>query len=150
MLPYMYTTRTHYTHSVEPIYPVQNPMAMQDRHVAILMEQAMEIEKAIFETATNREEYSQLIIEKIYRMREKERRRPLKSQIRGRIYSVMELALYSFPTSGLCLNGSTFGHQQYASNRDRGAKCLSWALSAVYASPLPPPPKKTNQRGVYP
>ena len=56
MLPYMYTTRTHYTHSVEPIYPVQNPMAMQDRHVAILMEQAMEIEKAIFETATNREE----------------------------------------------------------------------------------------------
>jgi len=72
-------------------------MAMQDRHVAILMEQAMEIEKAIFETATNREEYSQLIIEKICRMREKERRRPLKSQIRGRIYSVMELPCIPSP-----------------------------------------------------
>ena len=96
---YVYTTRTHYTHSVELIYPVQNPMAMQDRHVAILMEQAMEIEKAIFETATNREEYSQLIIEKIYRMRkkEKERRRPLKSHIGGRIYSVMQLPCIPSP-----------------------------------------------------
>jgi len=72
-------------------------MAMQDRHVAILMEKAMEIEKAIFETATNREEYSQLIIEKICRMREKERRRPLKSQIRGRICSVMELPCIPSP-----------------------------------------------------
>ena len=73
-------THTHtHTLSVEAIYPVQDPMALQDRRVASLIQYAMKVEKAMFETATSRDEYYQLLAEKIYRMRkELEERRKIK------------------------------------------------------------------------
>ncbi len=68
--------------SVEAIYPVQDPVALQDRRVASLIQYAMKVEKAIFETATSREEYYQLVAEKIYRIRkELEERRRIKNEI---------------------------------------------------------------------
>ena len=69
-------TRTH-THRVEAIYPVDNPMVLQDKRVQSLIKYAVKVEKAIFEAATSRGEYYQLLAEKIYRIRKElqERRR---------------------------------------------------------------------------
>ena len=54
-------------------------MALQDRRVASLIQYAMKVEKAMFETATSREEYYQLLADKIYRIRtELEERRKVK------------------------------------------------------------------------
>ena len=44
-------------------------MALQDRRVASLIQYAMKFEKAKFETATSREEYYQLLAERIYEIR---------------------------------------------------------------------------------
>ena len=70
---------------VEAIYPVQDPMALQDRHVASLIQYSMKVEKAMFETATSQEEYYQLVAEKIYRIRkELEERRKAKNKMEKR------------------------------------------------------------------
>jgi E1A/CREB-binding protein len=69
---------------VEAIYPVSDPVALQDRRVTSLILYAMTVEKAMFETATSREEYYQLVAEKILRIRkELEQRRMMKLQMEG-------------------------------------------------------------------
>ena len=68
--------------SVETIYPIQNPNALQDQRVSSLIQYAMKVEKAMFETASSREEYYQLLAEKIYRIRkELEERRKIKLEM---------------------------------------------------------------------
>ena len=70
---------------MEAIYPVSDPVALQDRRVTSLIQYAMKVEKAMFETATSREEYYQLLAEKIYRIRkELEQRRMMKSAMENK------------------------------------------------------------------
>ena len=70
---------------MEAIYPVSEPVALQDRQVTSLIQYAMKVEKAMFETATSREEYYQLLAEKIYRIRkELEQRRMMKSAMENK------------------------------------------------------------------
>ena len=71
--------------SVEAIYPVSDPVALQDRRVTSLIHYAMKVEKAMFETVTSREEYYQLLAEKIDRIRkELEQRRMMKSAMENK------------------------------------------------------------------
>lgn len=68
--------------SVETIYPIQNPSALQDQRVSSLIQYAMKVEKAMFETASSREQYYQLLAEKIYHIRkELEERRKIKLEM---------------------------------------------------------------------
>ena len=48
---------------------MQDPKALQDRRVASLIQYAVKVEKAMFETATSREKYYQLLADKIDRIR---------------------------------------------------------------------------------
>ena len=65
---------------------MQDPMAVQDPRVPSLIQYAMKVEKAMFETATSREEYYQLIAEKVYRIRkELEERRRVKNEMERRM-----------------------------------------------------------------
>ena len=69
--------------SVETIFPIQNANALQDQRVSSLIQYAMKVEKAMFETASNHEEYYQLLPEKIYRIRkELEERRKMELERR--------------------------------------------------------------------
>lgn len=69
-------------HSVETMYPIQNTNAQQ---VSSLIQYAMKVEKAMFETASSREHYYQLLAEKIYHIRrELEERRKNKLEMERR------------------------------------------------------------------
>ena len=64
---------------------MQDPKALQDQRVASLIQYSMKVEKAMFETATSREEYYQLVAEKIYQIRkELEERRKAKNKMEKR------------------------------------------------------------------
>ena len=102
----LYTAHTHtHTHtlsplSVEAIYPVRDPMALQDRRVASLIQYAMKVEKTMFEAATSREEYYQLLVEKIYRIRkELEERRKVRKEMERRIKMGGRWHLYMYVTN---------------------------------------------------
>ena len=70
---------------MEAIYPVQGPVALQDRRVTSLIQYAMKVEKSMFETATSLEGYYQLLAEKIYRIRtELEQGRMMKSAMENK------------------------------------------------------------------
>ena len=56
---------------METIFPIQNPHALQDPRVSGYIQYAMKTEKAMFEKATSREAYYQLLAELIYRIRKK-------------------------------------------------------------------------------
>ena len=61
-------------------------MALQDRRVPSLIQYVMKVEKVMFETATSRDEYYQLLAEKIYRIRkEVEERRKENEEIKKRM-----------------------------------------------------------------
>ncbi|CAI8019599.1 Protein cbp-1 [Geodia barretti] len=67
---------------VETIFPIQNPHALQDQRVSSLIQYAMKVEKAMFEMATSREAYYQLLAEKIYRIRkELEERKKMRMEM---------------------------------------------------------------------
>lgn len=75
--------------SAETIYPVQNPNALRDPRIPLLIQYAMKVEKTMFETASSRDEYYQLLAEKIYRIcMELEKRRKLKMEMENRRMSV--------------------------------------------------------------
>ena len=70
------------SYSIEVIYPNPNPHALQDQRFSSLVQYAMNVEKAMFEMATGREKYYQLLAEKIYRIRkELEERRKMKLEM---------------------------------------------------------------------
>jgi E1A/CREB-binding protein len=70
----------HVKELVETLFP--NPHAVQDQRVSSLIQYAMKVEKAMFEMATSRDEYYQLLAEKIYRIRkELEERRQRKLEM---------------------------------------------------------------------
>ena len=84
--PSIHTAHTHTRIpppiSVEAIYLVQDPALFQDPRIAMLIQYAMKVENTFFETATSREEYYQLLAEKIYRIRkELEERRKMKNEL---------------------------------------------------------------------
>ena len=65
---------------------MRDPMALQDRRVPSLIQYVMKVEKVMFETATSRDEYYQLLAEKIYRIRkEVEERRKENEEIKKRM-----------------------------------------------------------------
>ena len=67
---------------METIFPIQNPHALQDQRVSSLIQYAMKVEKAMFEMATSREAYYQLLAEKIYRIRkELEERKKMRMEM---------------------------------------------------------------------
>ena len=79
------TCHAHFSISpcrVETIFPIQNPHALQDQRVSSLIQYAMKVEKAMFEMATSREAYYQLLAEKIYRIRkELEERKKMRMEM---------------------------------------------------------------------
>jgi len=57
-------------------------MALQDKRFDSPIQYAMKVEKAIFEAATSRDQYYQLMAEKIYQIhRELEQRRRVKNEM---------------------------------------------------------------------
>ena len=88
---------------VETIFPIQNPHALQDQRVSSLIQYAMKVEKAMFETATSREAYYQLLAEKIYRIRkELEERKRMRMEIEKRRPGSTMLIFFSFYKLSIC------------------------------------------------
>ena len=64
---------------------MQDPVALQDRRVASLIQYAMKVEKAMFEAADSKKQYYEFLAAKIYRIRkELEERRRMKTEMESK------------------------------------------------------------------
>lgn len=68
---------------METIYPLQNPNALQDQRLRSLIQYAMKVEKSFFEASSSRDQYYQLLAEKIYHIRRELEERRAKKMVDG-------------------------------------------------------------------
>ena len=100
--------------SVEAIYPIQNPNALQDSRVNSIIQYAMKVEKTMFEVSSSREEYYRLLAEKIYRVRkELEERRRIKIESDKKRLSSSEGGIVACTVEPLLTDTPNSGHLPY-------------------------------------
>ncbi|XP_065886500.1 histone lysine acetyltransferase CREBBP-like isoform X3 [Dysidea avara] len=68
---------------VTTIYPVQDQTDLQDRRVMSLIQYAKRVEKSMFEVARSREQYFELLAEKIYRIQKELQERRARVPMQG-------------------------------------------------------------------